>query len=262
MRQFSIRKGNYKGEHTVYDSLEEAKSNGVVATKHWYEPSIQIGEWVIADDGYIVQCLHRTRIINKNHKSGQYTDIFRFPQGTFGVYYNRDGVRSPNTKNFYGAVTNGNRTSMGNTPSIGRYLTIKKREFVTWMTLGYDPYTSYMKAFSPQNTNLNYITMQVNKLLVDDKIKEELVKLMEPFLKRLQAGIVERSGGKDLMDVFIDKTAQFCTMETKDIIKAKVQLEFMYKYLGESADVVQEKTTSRTMIEANYEVVRPPELGE
>ena len=43
------------------------------------------------------------KLINRRHKSGQYTDVLRFPQGTFGVYIDKNGEKYP--YNFYAALT-------------------------------------------------------------------------------------------------------------------------------------------------------------
>lgn len=265
MRVVTIRRGLYKGEHTVYDSPDEAVKHGIEPKTPWHRKDIQVGDWVVADDGYVVQTLNRKPIINKRHKSGQFTDTFRFPQGIFYAYYNRHGEKRI-TKNFYAQVTNNNKSSLGNTPSLGRFMTIRKREFVTLVQMGFDMYSAYMKAFNVKGSSMPYITIQINKLLMDKQIQEELMQVLRPFMDAITIRVKELSKYDNLNQLLIDKTAKLLVQETKNIKDQALVLKLSYEMFGKLLKIVEveDKGTHRmrNISEAHYEEVSPPPLNE
>ena len=62
MREYRIRYGNFKGSHPVYESVAEfKKSNPDISIRRWaidmkYK-AIETGDWIEAEDGYVVQVL-------------------------------------------------------------------------------------------------------------------------------------------------------------------------------------------------------------
>jgi len=262
MRIFTVRRGNFKGEHKIYDSPDEAVSNGVEPKAPWHRKDIAIGDWVISDDGYVVQCLSRRVLINKRHTSGQFTDTYRFPMGIFGVYYDRTGTKRI-TKNFYAQVANNNKSSLGNTSSLGRYMTVNKREFVTLIQIGFDPYSAYIKAFKVNRlTSLSYITMQINKLLMDKQIQEELMEVLKPFMNKVETRVKELSGYNDLKALFIDKTAKLLVQDTRNIKDQVLVLRFSYEFFGRILGIMEtvESKKPTEIQEAYYEELSPPPL--
>lgn len=263
MRNFTVRRGNFKGNHKVYDSIEEANKHNITKIKSpWHDPDVAIGDWVIADDGYIVQCLHRRQVVNKRHRNGQYTDLFRFPQGTFYVYYDKRGI--PRIKNFYAQMTNNHKSSMGGGSRLGRYMTVKKREFVLYMSMGYDPYTSYVKAFRVGMSTPQHITMQINKLLDDELVKEALMEAMKPFMEQVRDKVKELSGYEDLNQLAVNQVATLLTMETKGIKDKAIQVKFTLDLFGQPLGIIAPDSKLKTkgqIEEASYEVVAPPSLN-
>jgi hypothetical protein len=263
MRVVTIRRGLFKGEHKIYDSPEESSQYGIEPKIPWHRKDILVGDWVVADDGYVVQCLARKRIVNKKHINGQYTDTFRFPQGLFYVYYNRLGEKRI-TKNFYAQVIANNKSSMGNTPSIGRYMTINKREFVAYMQMGFDAYSAYMKAFKVKSTSLPYITIQINKLLADEQVREELMQVLKPFMVQVADKVKEISGYNDLNSLLIDKTAKLLVQTTNNIKDQVIVLKFAYEFFGKVLNIVetQPEGKKRELEEALYEEIMPSPLPQ
>lgn len=258
MRNFTVRRGTFKGQHKIYESVEEANSAGISELRHpWYKDT-EIGDWCVSDDGYIVQCLSKYILKNKRHKSNQKTVCYRFPQGTFYVYHDAKGNLKP--KNFYAFVANANKSSLGNTSSLGRYLTIPKREFIMLMGMGYDPYSAYVKAFKVKNSSPHYIGIQLNKLLTDPVIQEELMEALKPFMSKVQDKIKEKSGYDSLEDLFIERTANVLLKETKSAKEELAIIEFAYKVFGKVLGIVQPevKKDPRQIQDVPYEEVRPP----
>jgi len=268
MRIHTIRRGNHKGEHIIYDNPGEANSNGIdKIMAPWHRTDTQTGDWVVSDDGYVVQVLKRYTLKNKRHISGQYTDCFMFPQGTFTVYYGRNGYKK--IKNFYAQMSSNNRTSLGNdTSSLGRYLTIRKKEFVTLMGFGYDAYTSYIKAFNVKNSNIGYITIQINKLLTDERVQGALMEALKPFMEKVEQAVIEKSKGqyKDLEDLAVQKTAELLLAPTKYVKDKALVLKFTFEVFGKIKGFIEmaEKRNKQldNIEEAEYTIAAPPSLKE
>lgn len=263
MRKFTVRRGNFKGEHIIYDSPDESVQAGIDPKTPWHRKDVEVGDWVVSDDGYVVQCLGRYALKNKRHRSGQYTDTFRFPMGTFGVYYDAKGEKKI-TKNFYAQVANNNKSSLGNTSALGKYMTIEKREFVTLLGMGFDPYSAYMKAYKVKRlTSLSYVTMQINKLLMDKQVQEELMEVLKPFMHKVQLRVQQLSDYKDLNELFIDKTAQLLTTQARSVKDQIAVLRFSYEFFGKVLGIVisEQSKSNRDVQDAQFTEVPPPELG-
>lgn len=260
MRKFTIRRGSFKGTHIVYDSLEEARKHNINDVKDpWYSPDVAVGDWVVSDDGYIIKCLSRNKLINKRHRNGQYTDCFRFPQGTFYVYYDKKG--EPHIKNFYANVANSNKSSLGNTSRLGRFMTIAKREFVLLMSMGYDPYSSYIKAFNKNTSTPAHIMIQVNKLLTDPLVREALMEAMKPFMEEVQEKVKELSGVQDLNKLAVQQVAELLIAKPKDIKTKTIQVKFFLEMFGQQLGItVPDKPKRKEIEDAHYEELPPPRL--
>ena len=262
MRKFTIRRGHYAGEHIIYDSLEEAKTANIKDIKtHWYDSSVKAGDWCLADDGYVVQCLNRFRLVNKKHRSGQYTDTFRFPNGTFYVYYDKKGNR--HIKNFYAVAARNHKSSLGNTSVLGRYMTFKKKHFVTLVAGGMDPYTAYLKAYNKHTASPNGVWIQVNKLLNDEIVREALVKELKPFMEKVEDKIKEATGHKSILDFMVDQLTTLMIDMKLSAKEKRANIKLMLELFGEPLGIVKDKSqkSKRELVEAEFEVLRPQELS-
>ena len=260
MRYFTVKRGLYKGIHKIYGSREEATEDGIKEIKSpWWHSLVVTGDWVESDDGYIIQCLnHPQPLVNKRHKSGQYTDFFRYCTGNAYVYYGKDGVPKPNL--FYAALAYTNKNSLGNGTPLGKGLTLKKREFILYMSLGYDPYTAYIKTYSKRGFSPN-IKYSVMKLLDDPVIREELVKALKPFMEKVQQKIQEQAG-KNIDELIVDHTVEILLSKPTDVVKMKVRHEYELEMFGEQLGLVMDsKQSSKEIANASFEVLPPPQLG-
>ena len=257
MREFTIRKGIFAGKHSIYDSLKEATDAGIKKPlSPWHRADVAIGDWVVSDDGFIIQCLHRYVLRNKVHRSGQYTDCFRFPNGTFYVYVNANQERKVG-KNFYAAVANNNPGAIGNTPRIGRYLTPKKKLFVSLIAEGADPYSAYIAAF-----NKGFAKYSINKLLNDPIVREALMHELEPIYNKIENQVKEKTG-LNLTDFVAAELVKVITFDTSKLAmkERRENLKLILQLFGERVGLVSPRKSVKDIPEVNYEEVKPPMLG-
>jgi hypothetical protein len=260
MREFTIRKGNYVGKHIIYDSIKEANENGITDIKlPWYAPGVEPGSWVVSDDGYVVQCLARRNMVNKRHKSGQYTDTLRFPQGTFWVYYNREGRKT--IKNFYAAIANSNKNSLGNTSKLGRYMTSRKKYFVSLVVGGMEPFNACAKVFNMGISPPNQIFIQVNKLLNDPLVREAIMEQMKPFMQMVTEKIKEKSGHDNLLEFIAEQIAMLVTKEDLSPKEIQTNIKLMLEVFSEQLGLKAPPKDIKKIQEVGYEEVAPPALS-
>jgi hypothetical protein len=264
MRDFTVRFGNYKGVHKIYDSPEEATKYGIkTIVSPWWSPDVGVGSWVVSDDGYVIQCLNRSILRNRRHRSGQFTDHFRFCNGSCYVYHDKHGER--HIKNFYAAVANSNKNSLGSTPSMGRFLGARKKEFVLYVQMGFDLYTSYIKAFRVRANN-PHIDIQVQKLLSEKLVREALMEAIKPMMQKIQAEVIKLSNSEynSIEELLIKRTAKLIVKEIDDPKTDLTVLKFAYEFLGKPLGLVTDTNTAagrKELADAEFEVIRPPELG-
>lgn len=246
MRTFTVRKGNYVGEHKIFDSVEEAKKNGIVPKKPWYGDNVQTGDWVIADDGYVIQCLAVDKRVNKNHKSGQYTQTFRFCNGTFYYYVNAKGEK--NITSFFGQTAKtGNRNALGSTSKFSGKMNVRKKKFLAYIESGMEIYDAYRKAF----TNVAYtrlmterITYEINLLLSDPEIRKGMALALQPLKEALEKQIKKKykKEGLETLEDYVAKNIMDM-MDTKkpDTQFHKSNIEFLVKLSDNSLDLTEPK---------------------
>lgn len=260
MRDFTIRSGNFAGTHIIYDNIEEAAIHGIEAKKPWYRDDVEPGDWVVSDDGFVIQCLHKRKIVNKRHRSGQYTMSFRFCNGTFYYYVNRVGQKS--IKNFYAIATKSHKNSLGDSSRLGKYMTSRKKEFVTLVASGMDLYSAYIKAYQVKTISRNGILVQINKLMDDPVVREELMKQMQPFIKQVEDSIREKTGAESLVGFLVDQISELMTDPKAKLPKERREnIKLLINLFGEQLGIAIRKRNPKEIDEAEYEIVKPPELG-
>jgi len=260
MRDFTVRSGNFAGTHIIYDNEEEARNHNIVFKKPWYDDNVDNGDWVVSDDGYVIQCLYKRKIVNKRHRSGQFTMSYRFCNGTFYYYVNRFGQKS--IKNFYAVATKSHKNSLGNSGRMGRYLTSRKKEFVTLIAAGLDLYSAYIKAYEVKTISRNGILVQINKLMDDPIVREELMEQMQPFIKQVEASIKAKTGADSLVNFLVDQITELVTDPKSKVPKDRREnIKLLVGLFGEQLGIALRKKPKNEIEEADYEVIKPPELG-
>jgi len=260
MRDFTIRSGKYQGVHIIYDSEDEATEHSIVFRKPWYDGKTEPGDWVVSDDGYVIQCLHKYKLVNKRHRSGQHTVSYRFPNGTFYVYIDKYGQK--HVKNFYAVATAAHKNSLGNTPRIGRYMTSKKKEFVTLVAGGMDIYAAYIKAYSVRTFSRNGILIQLNKLMDDPLVRAELMEQMKPFMAQVETNLKEKTGAESLIEFLVDQVTELVVDEKSKVPKERrANIQLLVKLFGDQLGIALKEKSKKEIEDAEFEVLSPPELG-
>ena len=188
MREYVIREGSmYEGTHNVYENADECRSavqNPGINIHKWgvddYK-QFQVGEYVQAEDGYVVQILVIREMKSKKQRKGR-TVFIRFPMGTFAVYEKADGTVS--YPRFYAMFTAGDKASAGGrsrTNFTGNADEAKKR-FATMVAEGFDHKDAFRTAFNYYRwLTPSQREKKITKLFRDDVVIEELRELLQPY---------------------------------------------------------------------------------
>lgn len=172
MRRILIKQGKYEGEHWVYDSIEEFANATGLTYKVWGDHTIQADDWVLSDDGFIIQCLH-TSVLKRKYNNETY--LYRFPHTTRYTYTTKKGIRVPI---FYVYIEFGQSKGQ-----MGRW---KKKDNLFGMMVekGYTLEQAYQLAFKKKPTKLRLAgvidrnkevimeTIQKNLATINDRVKE------------------------------------------------------------------------------------------
>jgi len=261
VRTFTIRRGKYAGEHIIFDNVEEANKHNILnPIQPWYSEDVKAGTWVVADDGFVIECLYRFKLVNKRHKNGQYTDGFRFCNGTFYVYYAKDGVK--HVKNFYAVCTKAQKNTLGTAGKLGRFMTANKKHFVVLVAGGMDIYHAYLRAFQVKTISPKGILIQINKLMNDERVREALMEQLKPFMVQVEESIKEKTGKDSLMDFLVDQVSDLLTDPKSKMPKERRQnIKLMVELFGRQLGITSPFKSKKEIEEANYEEVQPPQLG-
>ena len=262
MRNFTIRMGKFAGDHLIFDSIKEAEDNNIKNIKQpWYDPEVQPGDWVVSDDGYVIQCLTRRKLVNKRHKSGQYTDLFRFCNGTFYVYYKSDGTK--NIKNFYAVAAQSSKGTLGNTSVLGKYMGARKKSFGLMVAKGMHPYIAYMTAYNKRNIPPDIMYIQVNKLLNDDKVRELVMSEVNDIKMEIEERLKEM-GFSSISDLVVTKITEIIADNPKQFKDKSMQVKMLLDLFGADLGLVKEKKLSkekaREIQEEEYSMAAPPQI--
>jgi len=188
MREYVIREGSmYAGIHNVYENTDECRSvlnNPDVNIHKWAVDDYkqyQVGDYVQAEDGYVVQILVIREMKSKKQRQGR-TVFIRFPMGTFAVYEKADGT--VNYPRFYAMFTAGDKASAGGRSRsnfTGNADEAKKR-FATLIAEGFDHKDAFRTAFGYYRIlTPSQIEKKITKLFNDKVVIQELRELIKPY---------------------------------------------------------------------------------
>ena len=184
MREYLLRgKSKYEGVHIIYDTIEEFhRLMPIAVVWKWAIDDLinqgDIGDWIQAEDGYIVQLLNRYPIKKKDKPITTYA--FRFPMGTFGASIRVDGsVKYPQ---FYAQFTTADKNSMSGKSRALRSNDINKVRFAMMVLAGMDPRKAYRAAFD----NRRFLTMaqidhKIMRLFMDEIVRDEIKQSVVAF---------------------------------------------------------------------------------
>ena len=172
MRRYKINKIPY----IVYDNIDEVPSDTKEKiTDDW--KTAEIGDWVIADDGSVMEVLRKGKMGRAKGK-----DRIRYNIGTCtGTYPCVDGAKFPSDKmdNIYSF---GGKFSIDYILSREK-LTKKEEVFVSFLSTGMPMQEAYLKAF-PTNDE-GYALSAAKVLTSTERIKTAMKKELEPVMEDL-----------------------------------------------------------------------------
>ncbi len=210
MREYTIRGENmYAGIHLIYENEKEFRSslpNSNVKLHTWAVDDYReytVGDYIQAEDGYIVQILVIKEMKSKKQRKGR-TVFIRFPMGTFAVYEKTDGT--VNYPRFYAQFTTGDKGSAGGR-SRSNFTGSKdeaKRRFANLIVEGFDHRDAFRAAFGYYRLlTPSQIERKITKLFKDKIVLEELHNLLEPYNENLKSKFPDKmllDHLKDLLD--------------------------------------------------------------
>lgn len=265
MREYRIKKGKFEGLHKIYDNPKEARENGInnIIDKWW---EANPNQWIKADDGFVFQLLDKNKVINKAHKNGQYTLIFRFPMVTLPVYVAANGYINPKyTSGLFGGIAYIRRS---NSMSKSKR-SPEERIWLMKVKKGINPYTAYYTTFpfsqhkylthnSGKPDFLNSKQNKVNQLI--EKYRDEIMEGLKGFLNDIRKKIKQQTG-RDPDELIAEQLAELMTNNVssvkndKDIREnIKLYIQLMYSHSG--------KKNPKEIQEGQWEEEKPPLLEE
>lgn len=243
MREFTVRKGNFAGIHRIYDSEQECYDNeGLWPKKPWYDLKNEIGNWIVADDGFVCQILHKYELPNRRI-------IFRFPFISRSVYYRkRDDAWVAQT--LYTYLTTSNKNSLvapGYNRVLGASMNKNKKRWLSLVMSGLDPLVATKMSF-PITRNVQYMT---EKLFMDKAIIKQVNKELKSLKEQLdeEAALV----GMTFEQMVVQKLMSALQANAKGVSDLIKQAGLGLKIL----DLIKENKVTDAK-EASAEILPPP----
>ena len=234
MRHYKVN----KMEHVVFDSEDEVPSN-IHYLNNWREGSIS--DWVLADDGSIIQILRKGKMLKPKGKVRQVSYVGTCT-GTFIVSdrVKMDTSRRTNIYSIGGNIERNERIDQR------KNLSTREELFVQYLSGGMDPRKAYVKAF-PTN-NPSYAGMRAGQLIKTNRIRSRMKEDLKPFLEALN----------------LDE--HYVLSNIKEVIDSCSKDDTKLKALFKLADIMdmedKNKTRVTTMTGALFQGFTPEKLEE
>ena len=241
MREYNRRSGGkIILTSVIYDSVEEFKQiYPDKELKRWSDLSISEGDHVIADDGFIVQCLS-----SRTYKTNSHTlHYYKFPMGTFCITLYRDKKYIPS---FYAMFSKPKLSGIG--VSKGKDYNQKIR-FATYIMAGFDIGEAYRRCYPNGIMGSNQALKKGIDLMKDEIVKIELKNQLQSFTNKLKDNFTEER--------LIDELEQLLSKSRKGSMAHRQNLELILQLTGYMDNHLSKK---KSIEEADYKEVPPPQL--
>jgi len=191
MRSYTIK----KIEHFVYEDLDEIPKD-LVYLKDWREG--EIGDWVLADDGCVIQVL-RKNALAKHTKKVQFDYTIGTCTGTFAVRSNvkMDTERREDIYSMSGKIAA--KRVKGD-----KNLTKNEILFSQLLARGVSADEAYLKVY--RTNNRKYAKLQAGILVKSERIKKAMKEELKPILSSL--GISPELVLEGIKDIATDEDAK------------------------------------------------------
>lgn len=226
MRKYFLREGTiYGGEHNIYESVEEfQKTFPDIIPIRWARDDhtkIESGSWVESEDGYILECLSRKQLINKQ---GNITNYYRFPMGTFTVYY-RKTKKDYKWARLYAYFTVGDRNRINGVMRTRLDSDdVKKSQFAMFLIAGISPTKSFLLTYGTTFLTMQQIYRKALKLMNDKIVVTTVQDKLQPFVDKLRGTLTDERLKSEIIQL-LDGARK----GTKD---HRENLRFVFEILG------------------------------
>ena len=234
MRHYKVN----KVQHVVFDSEDEVPSD-VHYLRNWREASIS--DWVLTDDGGIIQILRKGVMLKPKGKVRRVTYLGTCT-GTFVVSdkVKMDTSRRINIYSIGGNIERNERIDER------KELSTREELFVQYLSSGMDPRKAYLKAF-PTN-NPSYAGMRAGQLVKTNRVRSRMKEELKPYLEAL------------------DLDEHYVLSNIKEVIDSCDKDDTKLKALFKLADIMdmedKNKTQVTTMTGALFQGFTPEKLEE
>ena len=214
MRNYRINKIN----HTVFDSVDEVPSS-IDYLSNWRKGTI--GDWVLADDGAVLQVLRKGKMM-KARGANRCVHYIGTCTGTFPAYKHAkmDTSKRINIYSFGGG-------KLADDVLIERVNLSKcEQVFVVYLASGLTPQEAYMKAY-PTN-DPGYAKFKSTQLVKTTRIRTAMKEELKPVLEELK----------------LDET--FVLKNIKEVILSSEKDDTRLKALFKLADIMDMEDKTRT----------------
>lgn len=170
MRTYTIK----KQEHHVYEDLSELPSD-LVYLKDWRKA--EIGDWVLADDGCIIQVLRKNAMAQTGRKARVLHTVGTCT-GTFLISptVKMDTERRKNIWSMSGK-------HIRNRGKDRKEITSNETLFAQLLTSGVSPEDAYLKVY--RTNNRKYAKLQAGILVKSERIRKAMKEELKPVMKSL-----------------------------------------------------------------------------
>ena len=234
MRHYKVNKVIH---HVFEDKDEFPKDRDYI--EDWRDG--RIGDWVLADDGCIIQILRAGKMMRKKgHRKylGTCTGTFLALKNT-----KMDTDRRPNIYSF------GGNSTPHECVENRKQLTTSEELFIQYMSTGIKPEEAYIKAF-PTN-NRNYARVKAVNLIKTTRIKTAMKEELKPVLEEL--GINETSVLENINNIALtsekDETRLKALFKLSDIMdledKSKTNVQQLTGAVFQGFDETMIETAER-----------------
>jgi hydrogenase maturation factor len=191
MRSYTIK----KIEHFVYEDLDEIPKD-LVYLKEWREG--EVGDWVLADDGCVIQIL-RKNALAKHTKKVQFDYTIGTCTGTFAVRptVKMDTERREDIYSMSGKIAA--KRVKGD-----KNLTKNEILFSQLLARGVSADEAYLKVY--RTNNRKYAKLQAGILVKSERIKKAMKEELKPILSSL--GISPELVLEGIKDIATDEDAK------------------------------------------------------
>ena len=171
MRQYKIGKNT----HPVFEEDDEIPK-GIKVIENWREA--ELGDWIRADDGNIIQALRVNKVMNQGRYPIKYIGTCT---GTY-LCRERDKMDTEKRENIYTFSARASNNT-GKRIKTRNYLTANEAAFSKYIANGFSPEEAYKKAFGTENSR--YAKMKSAVLIKQERIVSAVKEELDEVLKGL-----------------------------------------------------------------------------